>query len=79
MLESRLGVPPSGGGAHGNIMSLEILNAQLKTDVSPAKAGTPNLGIAPHALPHGVQHGVPALAGGAGIQWRLKELERMLW
>ena len=75
MLESRLGVPPSGGGAHGNIMSLEILNAQLKTDVSPAKAGTPNLGIAPL----GVQHGVPALAGGAGIQWRLKELEGMLW
>ena len=73
MLESRLGVPPSGGGAHVNILSLAILNALLRADVSPAKAGTPNLGIAPH----GVQHGVPALAGGAGIQQGMKDLEGM--
>lgn len=52
-------------------MSLAILNAQLRADVSPAKAGTPNLGIAPR----GVQHGVPALAGAAEIQQWMKELD----
>jgi hypothetical protein len=35
------GVPPSGGGAHANMMTLEKLNTLDMTEPPTAEAGTP--------------------------------------
>ena len=52
------------------MMIMKTFNALDQADVSPAEAGTPKLGVAPHEVP---SHGVPALAGKG-----MKELEGML-